>query len=157
MNTRMPRDSGRVVLLVQPDDDSREMYAEFLRHHGLACVAVADAADALKAATHATVVITGIRLSAGGIDGVELIERLRRDARTKHTPIIVLTACALSDDRQRAEHAGCDLFLPKPCLPGRLLREVRRMLLRQIRGIRAKAATKSAIAPYRARSRRRPA
>jgi CheY-like chemotaxis protein len=157
MNTRMPRDSGRVVLLVQPDDDSREMYTEFLRHHGLACVAVSDGADALKAAPHATVVVTGIHLSGGGIDGVELIARLRRDARTKHTPIIVLTACVLSDDRQRAEHAGCDLFLPKPCLPGRLLREVRRMIPRQIRGRPARASTESSIAHRHARSRRRPA
>ena len=32
----MATDAGRVVLLVEPQDDSREMYVEFLRHHGFA-------------------------------------------------------------------------------------------------------------------------
>ncbi len=45
---------------------------------------------------------------------------------TMHKPIIVLTACAWR--RKRAEHAGCDVFLSKPCLPDALLREVRWLL-----------------------------
>jgi CheY-like chemotaxis protein len=119
-----------VVLLVQPvRDDGLEMYAEYLRYSGLAAVAVSNATDALTIAPHADVIVTGMVLD-DTLDGAELVSRLRGDDGTRHKPIIVLTACAWRQERERAEHAGCDLFLSKPCLPDALLREVR-LLLRE--------------------------
>ena len=121
--------TGRpVVLLVQPSrDDSLEMYAQFLRYHELAVIAVSNARDALMLAGQADIVITGINLD-DPMDGVELVSGLRQDAGTRSTPIVVLTACAWPEDRERAEGAGCDLFLPKPCLPNDLLGEVQQLL-----------------------------
>ena len=107
------------------------MYADFLRYHGLAPTSVSNARDALMLAPHADIVVTGIRLD-GPMDGVELVSRVRHDAATRHTPIIVLTACAGPRDRQRAEGAGCDAFMPKPCLPNDLLIEVRRLVRRMV-------------------------
>ena len=113
------------------------MYVEFLCDHGLAVIGVSDARDALTVAANADVIVTGILL-ASGMDGVELIARLRNDERTNHTPIIVLTACAWKTERERAAHAGCDVFLSKPCLPSDLLRHVRRWLaVSRLRCVRA--------------------
>jgi two-component system cell cycle response regulator DivK len=64
----------------------------------------------------------------GHIDGLELLARLKGDERTKAIPLIVLTVCAWTTERARAEEAGCDVFLAKPCLPGELLDAVRRVL-----------------------------
>ena len=117
-----------VVLLVQQlRDDGLEMYAEYLRHFGLAAIAVSNVEEALTFAPEADVIVTGIVLD-DAVDGVELVSRLRGDDGTTHKPIIVLTACAFRRDRERAEHAGCDVFLSKPCLPDALLREVRLLL-----------------------------
>jgi CheY-like chemotaxis protein len=116
-----------VVLLVQSDADSREMYTEFLRYEGLLPVPVSNARDGLTVARKADVIVTGLLLP-GDIDGIEFIARLKRDERTKRIPLIVLTACAWKSDRDRAEQAGCDVFLAKPCLPDHLLREVRLLL-----------------------------
>ena len=117
-----------VVLLVQPSrDDSLEMYAEFLRYHGLAAIPVSDTRDALMLAPQADIVVTGMNLD-DPMDGVELVSRLRHDGGTRSMPIIVLTACASPKDRERAEGAGCDVFLLKPCLPDDLLREVWQLL-----------------------------
>ena len=129
--------SDLVVLLVQADADSREMYTEFLRYHGLLVVPVSTARDGLTVAPRADVIITGLLLP-GDMEGIEFIARLKSDERTGRIPIIVLTACAWKTDRERAEDAGCDVFLAKPCLPDHLLREVRLLLdaskLRDLRG-----------------------
>jgi CheY-like chemotaxis protein len=115
-------------LLVQSSrDDGLEMYAESLRYHGLTPIAVSTGNDALTLAPNADIIVTGIVLP-GSMDGVELTARLRGADRTKHTPIIFLTACAFQSDRERARRAGCDVFLTKPCLPNELLCEVRRLL-----------------------------
>ena len=103
------------------------MYAEFLRYHGLAVIPVADARDALMLAPQADIVVTGIILD-DPMDGLELVSRLRHDDCTRSTPIVVLTACAWPKDRARAEGAGCDVFLPKPCLPNDLLGKVQQLL-----------------------------
>ena len=116
-----------VVLLVQADADSREMYTEFFRYEGLLPVPVSNARDGLTVARRANIIVTGLLLP-GDIDGIEFIARLKRDERTKRIPLIVLTACAWKSDRERAEEAGCDVFLAKPCLPDHLLREVRFLL-----------------------------
>src|SRR4026208_1061005 len=117
-----------VVLLVQRSrDDSLEIYAQFLRYHGLAVIAVSDTRNALVQAPQADIVVTGVSLD-DPMYGVELVSRLRHDGCTVSTPIIVLTACAWPEDRARAEGAGCDVFLPKPCLPNDLLREVWQLL-----------------------------
>ena len=123
-------DSNAHVLLVQsPHDDGLDMYVEFLHYHRLAPMPVTNAHDALDLAPTAAVIVTGILLAGSSMDGIGLIGRLRSDDRTKNTPIIVLTACAWPSDRARAGDAGCDVFLPKPCLPDELLREVRRLLV----------------------------
>jgi chemosensory pili system protein ChpA (sensor histidine kinase/response regulator) len=103
------------------------MYEEFLRHQGFAPIAVTNGTDALFAAPQADVVVTGILLT-GTIDGIELISRLRAEERTRHVPIVVLTSCVWPPEPERARRAGCDVFLPKPCLPEELLHEVRRVL-----------------------------
>ena len=103
------------------------MYTEFFRYEGLLPVPVSNARDGLTVARRADIVVTGLLLP-GDIDGIEFIARLKRDERTKRIPLIVLTACAWKSDRERAEKAGCDVFLAKPCLPDHLLREVRLLL-----------------------------
>ncbi len=116
-----------LVLLVQPDHDDREMYVEFLHHEGLAAICVPTVEQAMTIAPCADVVITELRLP-GEMNGVELVAWLKRDERTKSIPVVVLTASAWNADRERAETAGCDLFLTKPCLPCELLSELRRLL-----------------------------
>jgi len=113
-----------VVLLIESHDDSRDMYADYLRACGFT-VQTADTTDeGLILASDADVIVTEIRVH-GSFDGVELVGRLRDADATKQTPIIVLTSCAFEPDHERARAAGCTVFLPKPCLPDQLLREIR--------------------------------
>ena len=136
-------ETATTVVLVQPAGDSLDLYSEYLTLQGVDCVAVTTVPDAVAAASRADVVVTGIQLP-GTADGIALIQQLRGDDRTRHLPIIVLTACVFETERQRAHAAGCDAFLGKPCLPSDLHAEIRRILneskLRKVRGGPARLA-----------------
>jgi two-component system cell cycle response regulator DivK len=54
---------------------------------------------------------------AGGEDGLVLTRRLKRDARIRHVPVVILTGYVFAHDREAAARAGCDAFVAKPCLP----------------------------------------
>jgi len=125
---RVPGDVEQTltVLLVEPHGETRDMYAEFLRYRGVRVRTVSTAAEALASLSKLDVLVTNIMLP-GEMDGLDFIVRLRRDEPTKHTPIVVVSACVFPGDRQRAHDAGCDVFLAKPCLPNVLLDEVHRL------------------------------
>jgi two-component system cell cycle response regulator DivK len=49
-----------------------------------------------------------------GQDGLSLTRQLKADPSTAAIPIVALTAHAMSDDRARAQAAGCDGYIAKP-------------------------------------------
>ena len=49
-----------------------------------------------------------------GMDGLEATMLLKRDAATRHIPVIALTALAMKGDEQRIRAAGCDGYIAKP-------------------------------------------
>jgi CheY-like chemotaxis protein len=62
------------------------------------------------------------------MDGWEAARRLKSDAATRDIPLIMLTAHAFEEHKQRAANAGADAFLAKPVLPDALATEIRKVL-----------------------------
>jgi len=119
--------SPATVLLVETHRDTREMYAEYLLAFRFTLMTADTTDEGLLRASDVDVVVTGIRVR-GSFDGLELVRRLRQREQTRETPVIVLSACAFETDRLRALDAGCDRFLPKPCLPYVLAATIRCLL-----------------------------
>ena len=129
VDVRVPPLSEAVVaLLIDRDDDTRSMYAEYLRFAHYAIEEAADGREGLAKAIarRPNIVVTETRLP--GIDGFDLCRLLREDALTRMTPILVVTADAYARDMQRAREARADEVLIKPCLPEVLLAEITRLL-----------------------------
>src|ERR1700751_3116954 len=89
------------VLILESHDDTRELYAQFLAASGFNVVAVATSDEALSHATEVAAVVTGIAVR-GSFDGIALIQQLRADDRFSRTPIVVVTAHAFPEHRDRA-------------------------------------------------------
>ena len=135
-----------LALLVDRDADTRRMYAEYLQAVSCDTDEAEDGREALaKAIAHPPdCVVTETRLS--GIDGYELCELLRRDDATRRASIVFVTADGFARNIRRAEAAGADSVLVKPCLPERLEAELRRLmrqsreLSERIRAVRERSA-----------------
>ena len=67
-------------------------------------------------------------LSLPVIDGWEATRRLKATPKTKHIPIVALTAHAMAGDREKALNAGCNDFDTKPIELPRLLEKIRALL-----------------------------
>ncbi len=62
-----------------------------------------------------------------GLAGIELLRQLRRNAQTRHVPVLMLTGCASSEDRRRALACGANAFVAKPFAMGELLAKINRL------------------------------
>ncbi|MGO9836230.1 MAG: response regulator [Polyangiaceae bacterium] len=130
------RPRGPLVLVVEDEDDVRELYAAELASAGFMVLEAPDGATAVEKALqfgpHAIV----LDLTLPGIDGFKVARRLRADDRTHDVAIVALTAPSLGDGavfESLAIAAGCDSLFSKPVPPGALIGEVVRLVARRSR------------------------
>lgn len=113
------------ILLVEDDEDTRELVRLTLELDGHEVTEAASAEDGVAAACQKTPDLILMDLSlAGQYDGLEATRRLRADSRFDGTPIIALTAHALEGDRERSLAAGCDDHWTKPIIDLCLFKEM---------------------------------
>jgi two-component system chemotaxis response regulator CheY len=87
----------------------------------------ADGIEALAVAGREQPELVLLDIDMPRLDGIEVCRRLRGEAASAGTTIVMLTASADDSARHRAEAAGADLFLTKPFSPLDLLRMVDRL------------------------------
>ena len=118
-----------IVLIAEDQQDLRQLYAEHLTMSGFDVIQAVNGAEAIDLTSSQLPDVILMDLSMPVVDGWEATKRLRADTRTKHIPVVALTAHDGSGELERATSAGCDWFVPKPCPPDALITEIRRVLL----------------------------
>ncbi|HEY0193765.1 MAG TPA: ATP-binding protein [Kofleriaceae bacterium] len=118
-----PQLKGTRIVVVEDDDDTRDMLASLLGRCGVLVRTAPSAATGLAAiiAEPPDVLVTDIGMP--GDDGYALIERVRAlpPAQGGLVPAVALTAYARREDRARALNAGFDNHVAKPVDPDELL------------------------------------
>lgn len=122
----LPLEFGPSVLLVEDDRAGRQMYADWLTQAGFAVDQAHNGLQALERAFESIPDIVVTDLNIPGIDGFELTRRLKLDPRTRQVPVVAVTGyAAFASDPARAQRAGCDAILEKPCSPEALESAIR--------------------------------
>ena len=117
-----------LILIVDDNADAREMYALYLAHAGFRAAEAADGETAIEMAKRDRPDVILMDATMPRLDGWEAARRLKGDADTRGIPLIMLTAHAFAEHRDRAAAVGADLFLAKPVLPDALALEIRKVL-----------------------------
>lgn len=118
----------RTVLVVDDDHDTREIWRAVLQHHGYLVLQAADGTEGVRTAMAQGPDVVVMDLEMPGVDGLQATRHLKEHRLTSATPVIVVSAHAGAEYRERADAAGCDGYLAKPCPPAELLAEVERVL-----------------------------
>ena len=101
------------IMLVEDDNNLREIYEARLQAEGYTLIAAKDGEEALVLAKNEKpdLIISDVMMPK--ISGFEMLDILRNTEGLKEVKIIMLTALGQSDDQQRADRLGADRYLVK--------------------------------------------
>ncbi|HHW20964.1 MAG TPA: response regulator [Thermodesulfovibrio thiophilus] len=102
------------ILIVDDNDDSRELVKKILKKYDYEIIEAIDGEDAIaKAVTYRPDLIL-MDISIPKMDGYEVTRRLKARPDFKATSIIAFTAHAMRGDQEKAFESGCDGYISKP-------------------------------------------
>ena len=119
---------GATVLVVDDDEDARDLIATTLRHAGASVVCAASVQEALSCVrkSAAQVIVSDIAMPNG--TGYDFIREVRGSVATARIPAIALTAFGRVEDRERALATGFNLHMTKPVDPQSLVEAIATLL-----------------------------
>jgi len=118
----------RTILLADDHEDNRLALLTVLEREGYRTLGAANGEQAVQVAREHLPDLILMDLAMPVMDGRQAMLALRADQKTAAIPIVVLTAMALTVDRDRLVAEGFDGLLIKPCMPPHLVAEVRRVV-----------------------------
>lgn len=102
------------VLLVEDNELNRDMLSRRLVKRGFSVLMAGDGREAVKMSSDLLPDVILMDLSLPEMNGWDATRMLKSVERTRHIPIVVLTAHALAEEREKALAAGADAFTTKP-------------------------------------------
>lgn len=119
------------ILVVEDNEPSRDALSRRLVRRGYRVVIAVDGYEAVSMGQSARPDLILMDLGLPGIDGWEATRRLKADPETHQIPIIVLSAHAMTNDRDMALAAGGDEFDTKPVRFQQLLEKIETLLMKK--------------------------
>ncbi|MBU2874970.1 response regulator transcription factor [Marinobacter salexigens] len=115
------------VLLVEDDDELRELLVRYLTGQGFTVREAASGRDGLALALGQNCDIVVLDIMLPDISGLEVLRELRTET---HLPVVLLTARGDETDRIVGFEVGADDYIPKPCNPRELVARLQAILRR---------------------------
>jgi two-component system, cell cycle response regulator DivK len=116
------------ILLVEDNEMNRDMLSRRLTRQGFEVAIAIDGQQGIDMALADKPDLILMDISLPVVDGWEATKQIKADDRTKHIPVIALTAHAMAQDREKALQVGCNDFDTKPVELSRLLEKIRGLL-----------------------------
>jgi CheY-like chemotaxis protein len=102
------------VLVVDDEPDSIDVVTMVLSASGATVFTAANGQDGLEIFKQSQLTLILTDLSMPDMDGWELLKKIRQSENGHTTPVIALTAHAMSGDKERVMAGGFDGYLSKP-------------------------------------------
>lgn len=116
------------ILYVEDNDDNIYMLERRLKRAGFTVLIARDGADGVAKAGSDQPDLILMDLSLPVLDGWEATRQIKQGEMTGKIPLIVLTANAMTGDKEKAFAAGCDDFDTKPVEFERLLAKINALI-----------------------------
>ena len=109
------------ILVVEDEKDIAELIEFNLTRKGFEVTCAEDGNTALDLALNGKFSVVVLDLMLPERDGLSVLRKLRRDARTEHLPVIILSARGQTEDKIAGLTYGADDYMSKPFSPKELV------------------------------------
>jgi chemosensory pili system protein ChpA (sensor histidine kinase/response regulator) len=121
-----PRRRIPVVMIVDDSLTVRKITTRLLTRAGYEVVTAKDGVDALEKLVDVMPDAMLLDVEMPRMDGFELVKQLRRDNKTRHLPIIMITSRTAEKHRNYALELGANEYMGKPYQDNELLENIAR-------------------------------
>jgi class 3 adenylate cyclase len=116
------------ILVVDDDADNRNLLRAYLEAEGHDVAEVDSGEKALDFIRTRPVALVLLDVMLPGLSGFDVCRRIKRDAHTAATPVLMVTALGDTDSRAKAFDSDADEFIAKPVFRRELIARIRAML-----------------------------
>lgn len=106
--------TGAVILVVEDNEKNMKLVRDLLQFSGYVILEAHTAELGIQLALESNPDLILMDIQLPGINGIEALNQLRIEPKTKSIPVIALTASAMTDDEKRIKEAGFDGYIRKP-------------------------------------------
>ena len=110
-----------VVLVVDDDEDNTVIASTILRTHGYDVRVASNGPDALAMLEQERFDLVLLDVMMPGMDGIEVLDRIKTNPRHAGLPVILVTARTQDDDVLTGYKCGADYYITKPFTSRQLL------------------------------------
>jgi signal transduction histidine kinase/CheY-like chemotaxis protein len=128
---RPPEDRKRLILVVDDEENIRNLLRQELTEAGYQVIEAAGGAEALHRARQEKPALITLDLLLPDISGFDVTSALKADQATADIPILILS---IVEDQEKGLRLGADAYLTKPLDTAQLLRSIATLLTRTERG-----------------------
>ena len=128
MTERRQRPRPQTLLVVDDNPSVRQLWSAWLGLWNFLVLEAHDGAEAVQMAREEHPALIVMDIAMPRLDGLAATRCLKSASETAEIPVVMLTAHATGDHRQRALDVGCEAFLTKPCDVDHLLNVIRVLL-----------------------------
>lgn len=116
------------ILVVEDNDDSRQLMEYILRSQGHRTLVAGDGAEAVELAREHEPDLVLMDIQMPGMDGYQALQSIREQSDSRAPKMVAVTAFAMVGDRDQVIRAGFDGYISKPIEPRSFADEVGRFL-----------------------------
>ena len=114
----------KAVLYIEDNIHNRRLVRKVLQSQGYTVIEAEDGLSGLSMVQELKPAVVLLDIGLPGMDGLEVVARIKADMTLRSIPVIALTASAMRGDRERFLEAGCDDYLSKPIRAMELIKKV---------------------------------
>ena len=118
------RSEGKPTILVVEDNPDNMFTMRAVLHNNYDILEATDGEEGLKMALSERPDLILLDMSLPKMDGFTVINKMKEDEKTRHIPVIALTARAMKGEREEIIEAGCDDYISKPIEPEEVLKKI---------------------------------
>ncbi|MEM6535550.1 MAG: response regulator [Pseudomonadota bacterium] len=104
----------RKVLIVEDNELNMRLFSDLLEASGYATLKCADGAKVVTLALEENPDLIVMDIQLPEVSGLDITRWLKDDERTRHIPVLAVTAFAMRTDELLVREAGCEGYLSKP-------------------------------------------